>query len=71
MKVLDLDCKYPTKDVNTCIIERLLEPKKEYIKVYCSNCIDGEIVYKTLSKGYYCTNPSCRYYTNKIYIKEV
>lgn len=70
LKTLSLDCKYPTKPVSQCQAEKLVEKKIEYTKVYCSKCIDGQVVYRKLNKGFYCTNPSCEFYIRKIFIKE-
>jgi hypothetical protein len=65
------DLRYPTKSVSECMCEELTHTKKEYIKVYCSNCLDGEIIYKKDHSGFYCNNINCIYYLRKVYIREV
>jgi ribosomal protein S27E len=50
--------------------ENLVKNKIEYTKVYCSSCLDGEVVYRKKHNGYYCTNSQCIYYSNKINIRE-
>ena len=65
MNVLYKDCKFPTKGVDQSNIESALNNKIKYTKVYCSKCLNGEIVYKKIHQGLYCTNIQCENYLIK------
>jgi hypothetical protein len=63
------DIKVLTNDVKT-VPPQPKENYKEYTKVFCSKCIDGEIIYKINHTGFYCTNPKCEFHIRKINIRE-